>query len=157
MQIAKLLAAEHSPIRCVIDTRQVKTGTDDCGLFPLAAATAPCFESTGSLKYDQPALRAHFNTCMRNRIMTAFPRSMTAVGRQPALKCVDIDIYYSCRLADNEGERMVLCDKSLIWFHQACQKVGTFVFSDTDREEEVWHCKACKSLDVVLVTWHYMH
>ena len=33
MQIAKLLMAEHSPIRCVIDTRQVPTGTDDCGLF----------------------------------------------------------------------------------------------------------------------------
>ena len=102
MQIAKLLAAEHSPIRCVIDTRQVQTGTDDCGLFALAAATSICFNCPTSLKYDQPALRPHFNTCMRNGIMTPFPSSMTAVRRQPLIKCVDIDVFCSCRLTDNK-------------------------------------------------------
>ena len=149
MQIAKLLAAAHSPIRCVIDTRQVQTRTDDCGLFALAAVTSICFKRPGSLNYDQPALRPHFNTCMRNGIMTPFPKSMTAVRRQPFIKCVDNDIFCSCRLTDNKVERMVLCDKCLIWFHQTCQNVEKSVFSD--REEEVWHCEACKRLDVVLV------
>ena len=98
MQIAKLLAAEHSPIHCVIDTRQLQTGTDDCGLFALAADTSICFKCPGSLKYDQPAMRQHFNTCMRNGIMTPFPRITTAVRRQPANKCVEIDIYCRCLL-----------------------------------------------------------
>ena len=108
MQIAKLLAAEHSLIRCFINTRQVRTGTNDCGLFALAADTSICFKCPGSLKYDQPALRPHFNICMRNGIMAPFPRSTTAVWRH---KCVDIDVYCSCRLTDNKVERMVLCDK----------------------------------------------
>ena len=150
MQIAKLLMAEHSPIRCVIDTSQVQTGTNDCGLFALAAATSICFKCPGSLKFDQPAMRSHFNSCMRKGIMTPFPTSATAVRRQPANKCVEINIYCSCRLPDNEGERMVLCDRCLIWYHQTCQNIAKSVFSE--REEEVWHCLACKRLDVVLVT-----
>ena len=150
MQIAKLLMAEHSPIRCVIDASQVQTGTNDCGLFALAAATSICFKCPGSLKFDQPAMRSHFNSCMRKGIMTPFPTSATAVRRQPANKCVEIKIYCSCRLPDNEGERMVLCDRCLIWYHQTCQNIAKSVFSE--REEEVWHCLACKRLDVVLVT-----
>ena len=120
MRIAKLLMAEHSPIQCVIDTREGQIGTDDCGLFALVAATSICFKCPGSLKYDQPAMRSHFNACMRNGIMTPFPTSATAVRCQLANKCVEINIYCSCRLPDNEGERMVLCDKCLIWFHQTC-------------------------------------
>ena len=110
MRIAKLLTAEHSPIRCVIDTRQVQTGTNDCGLFAMAA-TSICFKCPGSLKYDQPGMQPHINACMWNGIMTPFPRSATAVRRQPANKCVEIDIYCSCRHPDNKKERMVLCDK----------------------------------------------
>ena len=150
MQIAKLLEAEHSPIPCVIDTRQVQAGTDDSGPFAVVAATSIYFKCPGSLKYDQPAMRQHFNTCMWNGIMTPFPRSTTAVRHQPANKCVDIDVYCSCRLTDNKVERMVLCDKCLIWFHQTCQNVAKSVFSD--KEKEVWHCEACKRLDLVLAT-----
>ena len=127
----------------------VATGTNDCGLFALAAATSICFKCPGSLKYDQPAMRSYFNACMWNGIMTPLPTSATAVRRQQANKCVEIDIYCSCRLPDNKKERMVLCDKCNIWFHQTCQNVAKSVLSD--REEEVWHCKACKRLDVVLV------
>ena len=58
-------------------------------------------------------MRPHFNTCMPNG-------SMTAVRRQPAFKCVDIDIYCSCRLPDNEGERMVLRDKYAISLDVIC-------------------------------------
>ena len=48
-QIVKLLAAAQSPIRCVIDTREVQIGTDECGLFAMAAAMSICY-CPGSLK-----------------------------------------------------------------------------------------------------------
>ena len=42
MQIVKLLATAHLPIRCVIDMREVQIGTDECGLFAMAAAMSIC-------------------------------------------------------------------------------------------------------------------
>ena len=61
---------------------------------------------------------------------------------------LDIDIYCSCRLPDNEGERMVLCDSALSGFARRARKLGHV--SSLTEKEDVWHGKACKRLDVVL-------
>ena len=137
MQIASLVVAAHSPLRCAIDTTQRQRGTIDCGLFAIAVATSLCFGERPQL-YEQATMRDHFRHCMAAGEMTPFPS-----GRVVMEKCriVEIQLYCSCRLPDNGAERMVQCNRCRTWYHQSCELVDTEVFT---RKSQVWYCTICK-------------
>ena len=75
-QIASLLSRKS--VRCVVDTSQRQSGVTDCGLFAIAAATSCCFGDFASGRYDQAAMRGHFQGCVRRGVMTPFPTTVTA-------------------------------------------------------------------------------
>ena len=122
--ITRLLKCAHSPITCAIATTQRQTGVKDCGLFAIATATSSCFgECPSERRYDQSMMRGHFRQCLERGEMTPFP-SIVAIARK-IRSITDINVYCSCRLPDNEEERVVECDHCHDWFHQSCQQVIT--------------------------------
>ena len=148
--ITQLLKSTHSPIKCAIATTQRQTGVKDCGLFSIATATSFCFgESPGERCYEQSLMRGHFRQCLARGEMTPFP-SRAVVARK-IRSLTDIEVYCSCRLQDNEQERMVECDRCHEWFHQSCQQVQRAVFT-TQEEDLVWHCCKCKRYTYCIVS-----
>ena len=123
---------------------QMQCGTQDCGLFAIAFATALCLgKQPGQLTFHQDQMRSHLLLCLESQDMTMFPvkkerRSgyiLTVKGEH------SYPVFCTCRLPALENITMVQCTSCKMWCH-----AGTCVSVDkkalTNRKA-IWTCPEC--------------
>ena len=74
MQAASILCTQSFSIKINVCNFSKQKGTNDCGLFAIAAAVFIClgFDS-GSILFQQAKMRSHLLKCFENGLFTQFP------------------------------------------------------------------------------------
>ena len=133
-QLALLYADNTMQLEIIVPKIQRQTGSKDCGLFAVAAATAT---ATGHdpvyLTWNQSEMRRHFIKCIETEIVTPFPSKArgTRTGKIPKPHSYTIDCICDCNLPEfayinsngNGGSRIIQCDKCGFWFHNQCYNI----------------------------------
>ena len=116
---------------------QWQSGSDDCGLFVIATATALCEGQDPVLYvYDQQRMRAHLLKAVEMKALHSFPSKRTR-QRKAHYKRERLQVYCECRLPD-DGRRMVQCSRCKEWYHMNCIHV-----SKTLSSKDPWLCGHC--------------
>ena len=123
---------------------QMQCGTQDCGLFAIAFATALCLgKQPGQLTFHQDQMRSHLLRCLESQDMTMFPvkrerRSgyrLTVKGEQ------SYPVFCTCRLPVLENVTMVQCTSCKMWCHAgACVSVDKEALTN---RKAIWTCPEC--------------
>ena len=115
-------------------TKQV--GSNDCGLFAIAIATALAYKTDPTyLIFMQDEMRAHLADCIVQQKLTPFPIKQKARVSKPIISTTVIYTCPICKLPEG-GLDMVACDKCDIWHHTKCSPLFK-------PNEEEWFCPAC--------------
>lgn len=137
-QISAVMSCAERKITILRQKTQFQAGGSDCGLFAIAYATDLCLgQEPASVRYNQQVMRSHLLECLLKKKFTPFPSKK---GTQLKPTKDFIDIYCSCRLPEQEGDRMAQCGSCDEWYHKTCQKIPEVVFSDQDAD---WKCSNC--------------
>ena len=109
-QIACLLNTDMPNITLEFVTVHKQHGSDDCGLFSLAYATALCYnEQPGNYVFDQAKLRYHLISCLENKMFSMFPFKSY---RRQAMKIQfkqTIRVFCVCRMPQIPDITMISC------------------------------------------------
>ena len=113
----------------------------DCGVLAIAFAYDICSGNDPcKVKYDHRLIRRHLADCLENCSLSPFPvvgeRRTTGVRHTQS-----VDLHCSCRLPEEEGDKMAECDVCKTWYHQHCMDIPDNVFDD--ETEVTWKCKLC--------------
>ena len=66
-----------SPSHIKVDSVQKQRGSNDCGVYAIAYATAVAFgQDLTEVTFHQPSMRKHLVSCYMNKNMQTFPPSM---------------------------------------------------------------------------------
>ena len=137
-QIAALFATPAPRISLQFVDCQVQKGTNDCGLFAIAFATALANGlHPESLSFKQGEMRQHLRTCLITGKMTMFNAVSRKVGKR--IKSTDeIPVFCNCRLP--EMMPMAECSKCKEWYHTDCVFVPQAALDYASVE---WFCTFC--------------
>ena len=127
----------------VMDVGRQSNGSD-CGILAIAFAYDICSGNDPcKVKYNHRLIRQHLADCLGKCCLTRFP--VVSERRTVGIKhSQSVDLHCSCRLPEEEGDKMAECDKCKTWFHQHCMDIPDNVFDD---ETEVpWKCKSCAAV-----------
>ena len=118
-------------------TKQV--GSNDCGLFAIAVATALAYNmDPTTLIFAQDKMRPQLADCFIKHKITEFPIKRKSRTSNPVLRTSTIYTCPICKMPEG-GLVMVGCDHCDIWHHLQC--VPQF-----DPDVEKWYCQACSDL-----------
>ena len=139
-QVASIL--QHTGTNIDIKQKPVvpQTGDHDCGLFAVAYATE--IASGGdptTIKYDQKALRGHFESCLTNQKMTPFPGS--GHNNRKAIISDQTEICLACHLPFRDGTD-IMCNNCNVRYHISCENVSDAVCSRNKTHQD-WKCSNC--------------
>ena len=116
----------------------------DCGVLAIAFAYDICSGNDPcKFKYDHRSIRQRLADCLEKCHLSRFP----VVGERRTIgvrHTQSVDLHCSCRLPEEEGNKMAECDICKTWYHQHCMDIPNNVFDD---ETEVpWKCKSCATV-----------
>ena len=99
-------------------TKQI--GSNDCGLYAIAIATALVYEvDPSTLLFEQNEMRKHLVNCFMRQHLTQFPTKKTRRTTNSILSTVTVYVCPACKLTGN-GIDMVQCEQCEIWYHNPC-------------------------------------
>ena len=131
-----------------ISMQQQEEGSNNCGLFSIAAAYhAAKRDNIAAITFNENRMRSHLVHCFEHQKFTAFPKSRK-IGKasRPQLQHICISIYCPCQRPDSFDE-MILCDKCDTWYHFKCAKVKEDPLED-------WFCSSCRQLKQIISIAH---
>ena len=118
-------------------TKQI--GSNDCGLYAIAIATALAYEvDPSTLLFEQNEMRTHLANCFMRQHLTQFPTKKTRRTTNSILSTVTVYVCPACKLTEN-GIDMVQCEQCEIWYHDPC-------VPNYDKDKE-WFCPTCISTE----------
>ncbi len=140
-QIATLLATEHSSFQLNYINVQMQSGSNDCGLFAIAFATALVFaEKPGTFFFDQAEMRKHLLKCLITREITQFPVKRMRHSHKNIKRTEKVKVYCKCRMPELPGSKWIECSKCGSWFHiDICVNVSDKYL----KENCSWYCHQC--------------
>ena len=59
-----------------------------------------------------------------------------SVARKPKT----VELHCSCRMPEEEGDQMAICDSCHVWYHRHCMDIPSEVFGESEAH---WECKRC--------------
>ncbi|CAB4042278.1 COMPASS component SPP1, partial [Paramuricea clavata] len=133
-QIAYMLMPTSKHLTIQWADMQKQTGTCDCGLFAIAAATSLCY---GILPQDcyweQESMRDHLCMCFQQGDLALFPQLAVVRKhkRHHRVETTDHEVFCHCRQPYNPGVFMVACDRCQDWFHRGCERVPKRINKNT--------------------------
>ena len=139
-QIAYMLmpTSEHVTIQWADVQKQ--TGTSDCGLFAIAAATSLCYGiSPQDCNWEQEKMRDHLCKCFQQKDMALFPQLPIVRKHKKYIRVEKTKVFCHCRQPYKPGVVMIACDLCQDWFHRGCERVPKRVNKNTS-----FICKNCK-------------
>ncbi len=143
MQVASILMLNRPHMDLIFPSFQRQVGGVDCGLFAIAACTSLCFGNNPSdCHYDQSKMRSHFELCLSSGKLNEFPYTVKGSNKKK-FKRVSVPLYCSCRLPDNNAEKMAECSSCREWLHKTCMQIPPDVFED---ESSRWKCERCQQI-----------
>ena len=146
-QVAAVAKCQDTNLEVRFVDVQVQEGTNDCGLFAIAFATALCNGvDPYSLSLDQKSMREHLLNCFEEGEMLPFPLSSQPrrFRRRRVRKVQKVPVYCHCRLPwdrrDTSHGSLAQCRKCKEWFHEDCANIPQDVFVD---RTFLWCCRDC--------------
>ena len=143
-QIACISKCNSPKITLNFQDVQRQSGSNDCGAFAVAFATALCSGChPGKCFYDQKQMRQHLMKCLQNGYMEQFP-----VKRYRRLLHTDsctqsFEVYCLCRMPRMAGESMIACARCEMWYHaDICIEVPKNAWKPNMK----WLCNNCAAL-----------
>ena len=124
LQMYRPLIAQHGLLVTVDPIQQQEEGSNNCGLFSIAAAYHVAKgDDITAIIFNEKRMRSHLVQCFERQKFTAFPKSrmVGGVGR-PELQHICIAVHCSCQQPDS-FDQMIQCDKCDTWYHYRCAKV----------------------------------
>ena len=135
-QLYKPLIGLNGLLVSVVPIQQ-QQGTNNCGLFSIAAAYHAAVRSDiGLLTFNESRLRAHLIKCFEQKKLTRFPQSKKLCVTRPPSQNFVIVVYCPCKKPDS-FQNMIQCDQCGVWFHYTCAKV-------VKPPDDDWFCSNCK-------------
>ena len=139
----KLIDLIHSNYEKVtfnfMNTHQ-QSGTSDCGVFAIAAATSICHnEDLAAIQWDQSQMRGHLITCLERERMKPFPRKENLKKDKKIIKTVTHTLHCICRKRHKPRETMKQCAACCVWFHAKCLNIPTHALAGSYK----WTCNTC--------------
>ena len=121
----------------------MQSGSSDCGLFPIAYATAVALgQDPGHFLFNQQQMRAHLHDCFLNGMLTPFPHEERKAAKVNGIRnSDDIAVYCHCRMPELKDVAMIECPNCIQWYHVACEKVSKEILDSSEAE---WFCVHCK-------------
>ena len=136
--IADLMQFEGPEISVHLCKVHKQVGTNDCGLFAVAYATAVCHGlDPTTLQFDQQKMREHMFSCIENNCASPFPISKEQPRRRAILKTINFEVHCVCHLP-YDGAKMIKCSKCSRWYHMKCLKLK--------ETKGTWFCSNCSSV-----------
>ncbi len=115
----------------------MQSGSNDCGLFAVAFATAIAFgEDPTNIFFDQETMRGHLFKCYNNGFLSPFPVRRNRVPTEATREI--IDIYCNCRMPELKNVDMIECVMCKNRFHNVCVNI------DIPQDSDLWYCLSCK-------------
>jgi len=121
---------------------QCQSGSNDCGLFSVAFATALCFgKQPENIPYNQSLMRSHLLKCIEKGVMEEFP-----IAREPCLKTKKttfsqmIDVYCTCRMPQITGIPMLQYSECEEWYHG---NICVLADDEAWKPNVTWYCSNC--------------
>ena len=136
-QIACLLNTDMPNITLEFVTVHKQHGSDDCGLFSLAYATALCYnEQPGNYVFDQAKLRCHLISCLENKMFSMFPFKSYRLQAKKIHFKQTIRVFCTCRMPQLSGITMISCKER---FHgEVC--IGIISHDTGQQKKTRWLC-----------------
>ena len=139
-QIAYMLMPTSKCMTLLWADMQKQTGTSDCGLFAIAAATSLCNDVLPqNCMWQQDRMREHLVRCIELGVMSPFSVSNTRESHEVFSKSEEVEVYCHCRQPCVKNVFMVECDICCEWFHRGCERVPSMVKKNTK-----FVCRNCK-------------
>jgi hypothetical protein len=142
-QLAWLLFHKGSQICIEYMNIQRQVGSNDCGLFSAAVATALCYQQCPvACHFDQQMMCQHLKSCFLNAKMTPFPLLKQRRVTNKVIKAITIPVYCHCRQPYlSKHASMAQCDSCHEWIHESCDTIPRVVFS---KQTASFICSQCK-------------
>ena len=140
-QICSIVRSKRSKIKIDILDACKQKGTNDCGLYALANATALCEgELPQSKEYIQKDMRSHLIKCLKESTPSPFPSNNRDMHHHNIAKTKLVSLHCTCRLPEDPNKRMIQCIKCEVWYHEFCEVVDPKAWSE---EDYPWICRKC--------------
>ena len=111
----------------MMDVGRQSNGSD-CGVLALAFAYDICSGNDScKIKYNHRSMRQHLAECLEKCRLSRFP----AVGERRTVSVrhtQSVDLYCSCRLPEEIGDKMAECGVCKTWYHKHCMDIPNYVF-----------------------------
>ena len=139
-QMAFMLMATSKHVTLQQADMQKQTGSSDCGLFAIAAATSLCYDVLPQdCPWEQGKMQVHLSTCFKLVDLTLFPQSSLVRRHRSYRRMEKVEVFCHCRQPNNKHAFMVQCDSCKDWFHRGCQRIPRKMNKNT-----TFLCKNCK-------------
>ena len=150
-QIATLLFTDESEIVLKLKGMQIQSGSEDCGLFAIATATALVLnKQPGNICFDQLKMRRHLMQCFENGKITMFPmKKRRFINRKDRM--LNFKVFCICRMPEDRDVNWIQCSTCKEWYHtDTCISVPSCYFES----RKAWHCNQCMYFYVDMTCVH---
>ena len=110
----------------MMDVGKQSNGSD-CGVLAIAFAYDICNgDDPCTVKYDHRSIRRHLADFLEECCLSRFP----VVGERRSIgvrHTQSVDLHCSCRLPEEEDDKMAECDLCKTWYHQHCMDIPDIV------------------------------
>ena len=123
--IASMVHVPSSDLQIVMMDVEKQSNGSDCGVLAIAYVCSgmdPC-----SVSFDHSKIRQHLATCLEDWV-SRFPilGDRVCVQREPKT----VELHCSCRMPEDEGDEMVMCDSCYVWYNRHCMDIPREVFDE---------------------------
>ena len=137
--IASMVYSPLSELKIVMMDVEKQSNGSDCGVLSIAYAFDICSSLNPCVvRFDHSKIREHLATCLENCQVSRFPivDERHSIARKPKT----IELHCSCRMPEEEGDEMAMCDSCHVWYHRHCMDIPSEVLGGS---EVHWECKRC--------------
>ncbi len=146
-QVAAILKTSEHCFSINYINVQAQSGSNDCGLFSVAFATALCSGKDPSrYLFDQRAMREHLKSCLEKGVMSDSPARHRLCRQTTYIHCSQkVEVHCKCRLPwakdfTKFGD-LAQCESCHTWFHHECANIPQKVFA---KPSYAWKCTSCQ-------------